>query len=265
MPPPDHDTAPKAPATKPAPPAQPAAPTGRARAVVLLPTYNEADNLKAILRAIFAAAPQVDVMVLDDNSPDGTGALADALARREPRLQVVHRKKKAGLGAAYVEGFRRALAGPWQYVLQMDADFSHPPEQVPVLLARAEAGVDLVLGSRWVPGGGTKNWPWRRRFISRGGSLYARTVLGVGVRDLTGGFKCFRRQVLEAIDFTRLHATGYAFQIEVTYRALKLGFVVAESPITFVERSQGVSKMDGNIFVEAFFTVPRLRFGGAAR
>lgn len=251
----------------PSPPSSPSPTSGSirapgGRALVLLPTYNEADNLRALTRAIFAAAPEVEVMVLDDASPDGTGELADALAKREPRLHVVHRPRKEGLGAAYVDGFRRALAGPWDYVVQMDADFSHPPDEVPVLLEKA-LHADLVLGSRWVKGGGTKNWPWRRRVLSRGGSWYARAVLGVGVRDLTGGFKCFRRQVLEAIDLSALHATGYAFQIEVTYRALQLGFRVAESPITFVERCYGQSKMSGNIFLEALATVPRLRFGGA--
>lgn len=228
-------------------------------AVVLLPTYNEADNLNAIVKAILAAAP-VDVMVLDDNSPDGTGAMADALAKDEPRLRVVHRRKKAGLAAAYIDGFRRALAGDWQYVVQMDADFSHPPEVLPRLLGLAQRH-DVVLGSRWVPGGGTKNWPLRRRLLSRGGSWYARTILGVGVRDLTGGFKCFRRKVLEALDLSAIDAAGYAFQIEITYRALQRGFDVVEAPITFVERSAGASKMNGNIFWEAVVAVPALRFG----
>lgn len=228
------------------------------RAVVLLPTYNEIDNLPRIVPAILAAAP-VDLMILDDNSPDGTGELADQLARDTPRITVVHRPGKQGLGAAYLDGFGRALAAGYERVLEMDADFSHPTDQLPEML-RLSDEYDLVLGSRWVAGGGTKNWPVQRQVISRMGSLYARTVLGVDVRDLTGGFKCFRRSVLEAIDLTSIRTTGYAFQIEMTYRAIKRGFRIKETPIIFVEREQGVSKMSRRIVVEAVLKVPKLRF-----
>jgi dolichol-phosphate mannosyltransferase len=230
------------------------------RAVVLLPTYNEKDNLGRIVPAILAAAP-VDVLVLDDNSPDGTGQLAAAMAKQEPRVKVVHRPQKAGLGAAYRDGFTQALAADYAQVLQMDADFSHPPEHLPEML-RLAGEADVVLGSRWVPGGGTQNWPWRRQVLSQMGSLYARTILGVHVRDLTGGFKCFNRHVLRAIDLKRITSTGYAFQIEMTYRAIQKGFKVVESPITFVERAEGVSKMSRGIIVEAVLKVPGLRFGG---
>ncbi|HET6345802.1 MAG TPA: polyprenol monophosphomannose synthase [Myxococcota bacterium] len=228
------------------------------RAVVLLPTYNEIENLPRIVPAILKAAP-VDVMILDDNSPDGTGTVADELAAKEPRVKVVHRAGKEGLGAAYLDGFRRALAAGYERILEMDADFSHPPGHLQELV-RLSDDYDLVLGSRWVKGGGTKNWPLSRQIISRMGSLYARTVLGVPVRDLTGGFKCFRREVLEGIDLSSIKTTGYAFQIEMTYRAIQRGFKVVESPIIFVEREQGVSKMSRRIVIEAVMKVPRLRF-----
>lgn len=227
-------------------------------AVVLLPTYNEIENIRSIVPAILDAAP-VDVWILDDNSPDGTGDAADDLAANNPRVRVTHRQEKAGLGAAYLDGFRRALDAGYSRILEMDADFSHPPSVLPTLLELSKS-YDLVLGSRWVEGGGTKNWPWLRRFISRGGSLYARTLLGVGIKDLTGGFKCFRRQVLEAIAFEDVESTGYAFQIELTYRALKKGFKVFETPIIFVEREEGESKMSKAIVAEAIIKVPWLRF-----
>ncbi len=233
-------------------------PKDAARAVVLLPTYNERENLPAIVPAILSAAP-VDVWILDDNSPDGTGALADELALENGRVRVTHRPDKQGLGKAYLDGFRRALDAGYERIIEMDADFSHPPEVLPELLRLSEE-YDLVLGSRWVDGGGVENWPWRRRVLSRGGSFYARTCLGVSVRDLTGGFKCFRREVLEALDLDAVTTSGYAFQIEVTYRALKKGFRVIETPITFIEREQGVSKMSRSIIWEAVLRVPRLRF-----
>ncbi len=235
----------------------------KSRAVVLLPTYNEHENLPRIVPAILAAAP-VDLMVLDDNSPDGTGALADTLAQTQSRLEVVHRSAKQGIGAAYLDGFERALAAGYEYILEMDADFSHPVDHLPQMLKLAES-YDVVLGSRWVKGGGTRNWPLHRQLISRVGSFYARSILGVGVRDLTGGFKCFRRQVLEAIDLKTIRTTGYAFQIEMTYRAIKKGFRVVETPIIFVEREQGVSKMSRRIVVEAVMKVPQLRFQVSAK
>lgn len=228
------------------------------RAVVLLPTYNECENLPKIVPAILKAAP-VDIMILDDNSPDGTGAIADELAKDNDRVQVVHRKNKAGLAAAYIDGFKRALQQRYSYILEMDADFSHPPQHLPEMLRLAKKH-DVVLGSRWVKGGGTKNWPLHRQFISRFGSLYARTLLGVSVRDLTGGYKCFRRQVLEQINLNQVQTTGYAFQIEMTYRALRKGFRVVESPIVFLERKHGLSKMSRRIVVEAMLKVPRIRF-----
>jgi dolichol-phosphate mannosyltransferase len=227
--------------------------------VVLLPTYNERDNIERIVPAILAAAP-VDVMVLDDNSPDGTGALAQAIADKNPRVSVVHRSEKRGLGRAYLDGMARALGKGYARIVEMDADFSHPPHVLAELLA-ASAHADLVLGSRNIPGGGTKNWPLHRRLISRGGSLYARTILGVPVRDMTGGFKVFHRRVLEAIDLPSIASNGYAFQIEMTYRAVKRGFKIVEVPFVFVERESGVSKMSRGVFLEAVVMCPRLRFG----
>jgi dolichol-phosphate mannosyltransferase len=224
-----------------------------------MPTYNERENLPRIVPAILDAAP-VDVWILDDNSPDGTGAAADLLAETHQRVRVTHRSSKEGLGAAYLDGFRRALDAGYDRILEMDADFSHPPHALPELLRLAD-DYDLVLGSRYVRGGGTENWPWYRKALSRGGSLYARIWLGVSIRDLTGGFKCFRREVLEAIDLDAVQATGYAFQIEMTYRAMRKGFRVAEAPITFVERAEGTSKMSRRIMLEALVTVPRMRFG----
>lgn len=228
-------------------------------AVVIVPTYNERDNLAPLVRAVLAAEPRVDVLVVDDNSPDGTGAVADELAQAEPRVRVLHRPKKDGLGRAYVAGFKRALADGYQYVLEMDADFSHKPADVPRLLAQAEAGADVVLGSRRVPGGGTVNWGLGRQLISAGGSLYARTILGVGVHDLTGGFKCFRRAVLEAIALDEVRSSGYAFQVELTYRALRKGFRVVEVPIVFEDRRVGQSKMSRTVFLEAVAMMWRLR------
>lgn len=226
--------------------------------VVLLPTYNEIENLPRIVPAILDAAP-VDVWILDDNSPDGTGALADELAANNPRVRVAHRPQKQGLGKAYLDGFQRALDAGYAKILEMDADFSHPPSVLPELI-RLTDEFDIALGSRWVPGGGVENWPLHRKFLSQGGSLYARLWLGVPYRDLTGGFKCFRREVLEAIDLDEVATSGYAFQIEMTYRALKKGFRVVETPITFVEREQGVSKMSRAIVWEAILRVPRFRF-----
>ena len=232
------------------------------RAMVCLPTYNERENLEPMVRAL---GEQLDierdkVLVVDDNSPDGTGRAADALADELPWVEVLHRPGKTGLGPAYIAGFRRALAAGAELVLEIDCDFSHDPKDVPRLIASCEAGADLTLGSRWVKGGGTVNWGTGRTLVSRGGSIYARTILGVGVRDLTGGFKCFRRAVLEKIDLDAITAKGYGFQIEATYRALRAGFKVVEIPITFVDRRVGESKMDGSIVVEAMLQVPALRY-----
>ena len=228
------------------------------RACVVLPTYNERENLPEIVPAILSAAPELDVLVVDDNSPDGTGLLADQLAVREPRVRVLHRERKEGLGRAYLAGFQRALAGGYGRILEMDADFSHDPARLPALLA-ASREADLVLGSRYVPGGGTVNWGIGRRALSRGGSFYARTILGLGVRDLTGGFKCFRREVLERIDLSTVSSAGYAFQIELTWRALRAGFQVVEVPIVFADRRVGQSKMSRAIVLEALWKVWLIR------
>lgn len=234
------------------------------RAVICLPTYDERENLGPILEAIHAAVPEVDVLVVDDNSPDGTGRLADELAARDPRVKVLHRPGKAGLGRAYLAGFAWALERGYDLVLEMDADFSHDPRYLPVLLERAREA-DLVLGSRYVRGGGTVNWGVGRKIVSRGGSLYARAILGVGVRDLTGGFKCFRREVLEAIDLPSVECSGYAFQIELTFRALRRGFRVVEVPIVFADRRVGRSKMSRRIVLEAMRKVWSMRFSRFAR
>jgi dolichol-phosphate mannosyltransferase len=230
--------------------------------MVCLPTYNERDNLEPMVRALGA---QLDterdrVLVIDDNSPDGTGDLADALAAELPWVDVLHRPQKDGLGPAYIAGFRHAIAAGAELVVEIDCDFSHDPADVPRLIASCEKGTDVTLGSRWVEGGGTVNWGTGRKLISRGGSLYARTLLGVAVRDLTGGFKCFRREVLESIDLAAIVAKGYGFQIETTYRVLRKGFSVTEIPITFVDRRVGESKMGGSIVVEAMLQVPVLRY-----
>lgn len=229
------------------------------RALVCIPTYNEADNLEPITQAVLKAEPRVDILVVDDNSPDGTGKIADALAAKEPRIRVLHREKKEGLGRAYLAAFRWALAEGYTYIIEMDADFSHDPRYLPGLLDEAEAGADLVLGSRYITGGGTVNWGIGRQVISRGGSLYARTILGVGIHDLTGGFKCFHRRVLETIELDAVKSTGYAFQIELTYRTLKKGFTVREIPIVFEDRRVGQSKMSRKIFLEALTMVWKLR------
>jgi dolichol-phosphate mannosyltransferase len=231
-------------------------------ATVCLPTYNERENLEAMLRAL--APLGVKVLVIDDNSPDGTGEIADRLAAELDFVSVLHRDRKQGLGPAYLAGFRAALAGGADYVLELDCDFSHDPADVPRLLAACEAGADLALGSRYVPGGGTENWGLARRIVSWGGSFYARVLLGVRIRDLTGGFKCFRRRVLETVDLDAIESKGYAFQIETTYRVLRKGFTVVEVPIRFVDRTEGVSKMNRAIVVEAVWKVPLLRLAALA-
>ncbi|MHB8879671.1 MAG: polyprenol monophosphomannose synthase, partial [Myxococcaceae bacterium] len=195
-------------------------------ALVIIPTYNERENLEAITSAVLAAEPRVDVLVVDDNSPDGTGQLADELAAKQPRIRVLHRERKEGLGRAYLHAFSWALEKGYALIIEMDADFSHDPKYLPALIDAAQGGADLVLGSRYVEGGGTVNWGVGRKLISRGGSLYARSILGVGIRDLTGGIKCFNRRVLEAIDLNGVKSAGYGFQIELTYRTLKKGFTV---------------------------------------
>ena len=233
------------------------------RVWIVMPTYNEAVNVESIVRAAGAelerAAPaDFRILVVDDNSPDGTGAIADELAAELGWVEVLHRTSKEGLGHAYRAGFGHALSAGAELLIEMDADFSHDPRYLPDLIAAA-ANADLVLGSRYVEGGGVRNWGLMRRAISRGGGLYARAMLGVPVRDLTGGFKCIRREVLEAIDLQSVRAEGYGFQIEVTYRALRAGFRVVEVPIVFADRKAGASKMSTHIAVEAMLLVPQLR------
>jgi len=228
--------------------------------LVIVPTYNERENLEALTVEISRQLPTADILVVDDGSPDGTGALADALHERDPRIEVLHRPAKLGLGTAYLAGFRHGLARGYAYLIEMDCDFSHDPKYLPILLERARAGADLVLGSRYVAEGGTRNWSWGRRAISRGGNLYARAVLGLPVDDLTGGFKCFRRAVLEQIGLDEVRSEGYAFQIEMTYRAWRRGFRIQELPIVFVDRRVGQSKMSRRIVGEAVWMVWRVRW-----
>ena len=233
--------------------------------LIIVPTYNERENLPEIVAAVHRELPEADLLIVDDNSPDGTGKLADEIAAKDKQVAVLHRAGKLGLGTAYIAGFRYALAREYQFVFEMDCDFSHDPRYLPMLLQHARAGADVVLGSRYVAGGGTVNWGPMRKFISRGGSMYARTILGVGVHDLTGGFKCFRRNVLERLDLDAVSAHGYGFQIELTYRAVRLGFRVEEVPIIFVDRRVGQSKMSKKIFLEALTLVWKLRLGDAGK
>jgi dolichol-phosphate mannosyltransferase len=228
-------------------------------ALVIVPTYNERENIRPIIAAILEADPRLDILVVDDGSPDGTGQIADELAAANSRVKVLHRTKKEGLGKAYVAGFKRALQDPYEFIFEMDADFSHKPSDLPRFLEALEKGADICLGSRRVKGGGTVNWGVGRQIISGGGSLYARSVLGVDVRDLTGGFKCFRRKVLETIPLDEIKSSGYAFQVELTYRAIRKGFKVVEIPIIFEDRRVGKSKMSRAIFMEAVAMVLRLR------
>ena len=235
---------------------------------LILPTYNEAVNLEPFVRAVLPelaeASPEHHILIVDDNSPDGTGRIADRLAGEMEAVEVLHRPDKQGLGVAYLAGFRRALDSGAELILEMDSDFSHSPADVPRLI-RATDDADLVLGSRYVAGGGVSDWGLVRKMLSRGGSWYARVILGVKVRDLTGGFKCFRREVLEALDLDSVHAEGYGFQIELTYRAVRAGYRVKEVPIMFRERQAGISKMTARIAVEAVWKVPILKFRRASR
>ncbi len=233
---------------------------------LILPTYNEAENVEAIMTAaaevLSAAAPEgFRILVVDDGSPDGTGDIADAMVARHDWARVIHRTAKGGIGPAYLAGFAHALREGAGYVMEMDSDFSHDPADLARLLEAARGDADLALGSRYVPGGGVTDWGLVRRFISAGGSAYARTVLGLKIRDLTGGFKCFRREVLTAIDFETVRSRGYAFQVELTYRAVQHGFRVVEVPITFRDRQHGTSKMSWRIAAEAMWLVPMLRLG----
>ncbi len=228
------------------------------RALIIIPTYNEKENLPALLDAIFELQPNVHVLVVDDNSPDGTGDIADERAAADHRVHAMHRQGKLGLGTAYVAGFKWALARDYQRIFEMDADFSHQPKYLEDFLAASE-DADLVLGCRYMRGGGTENWTFTRKLTSQGGNLYARAILWLPYKDLTGGFKCFRREVLETIDLDSIDSVGYAFQIELTYRAHKAGFRIAEVPIVFPDRERGDSKMSGSIVSEAMVNVVKLR------
>jgi dolichol-phosphate mannosyltransferase len=235
---------------------------------IVLPTYNERDNLRHALERIREVADgnalPLHTLVVDDNSPDGTGELADELAGEYPDVEVLHRAGKEGLGKAYIAGFRHALAAGADLIFEMDADLSHDASYLPHFVRLIDGGADVVLGSRYVRGGGVENWSLSRKVISRGGGLYARTILGLPYHDLTGGYKCFRRSVLEAIDLDAIDTKGYGFQIEMTYRAHELGFTIVELPIIFVDRKVGQSKMSNDIILEAMINVWRLRFGRRA-
>jgi dolichol-phosphate mannosyltransferase len=232
---------------------------------LILPTYNEAENIGPFVAAVLEVLPaNARVLIVDDSSPDGTGEIADRLAAEREAVRVLHRPLREGLGPAYIAGFREALAGGAELILEMDSDFSHEPAYLPSLLEAVE-GADLAIGSRYVPGGGVGDWGAMRRAISRGGSTYSRLVLGVEVKDMTGGFKCFRREVLEAIDLDAIRSKGYAFQVELTYRVVQKGFRVVEVPIVFRDRRVGSSKMSRAIVAEAIWRVPLLRFGGRRR
>jgi dolichol-phosphate mannosyltransferase len=224
------------------------------RVLVVVPTYNERDNIETILGRVHANVPAANVLVVDDGSPDGTGDLADQLAAADPRVHVLHRSEKAGLGAAYIAGFDWGLDQGYEVLVEMDADGSHAPEQLPALLA-ALADADLVIGSRWIPGGRIVDWPRSRELLSRGGNLYVRLALGVPVRDITGGYRAYRRQLLKEIEYASIRSEGYCFQIDLAWRALRGGFRVVEVPITFAERQIGDSKMSGSIVREALVRV----------
>jgi len=230
------------------------------RVLIVTPTYNERDNLESFLQQVFAVLPEADVLVVDDNSPDGTGRLADEIAARDPRVRVLHRPGKMGLGSAYLQGFAWALERDYDVVFEMDTDLSHDPRYAPAFLRAIDAGADVVIGSRNIPGGDVEGWGLGRHLMSKGGSIYSRTILGISVRDLTSGYKAFTRRALQTIDLAAVKSNGYSFQIELTYRALRKGMRVAEVPIVFVDRRVGHSKMSRAIFLEAIGMVWKLRF-----
>jgi len=229
------------------------------RTLIVTPTFNERSNIAEFVRAVRLVAPAADVVIVDDNSPDGTGEIADELARNDPHVKVLHRPKKLGLGTAYVQAFRRGLTQDYERFFEMDADFSHDPKYLPAFFEALDAGADVVLGSRNIEGGRVEGWGPGRHALSKGGSLYARTILGVEVRDLTTGFKAFTRRALETIGLDQVHSNGYSFQVETTYRALRKGLKIVEIPIVFVDRRVGQSKMDRKVFAEAVGVVWRLR------
>jgi dolichol-phosphate mannosyltransferase len=228
-------------------------------ALIIIPTYNERENAPEIVRAVGAVVPKAHILFVDDGSPDGTGQVIDEMVARDGRIQVIHRQGKLGLGTAYIAGFRHGLARGYRFLIEMDADFSHNPKYLPDMLARAERA-DVVVGSRYVSGGGTSNWSLGRKLISQGGGLYSRTILGLRTKDLTAGFVCWNRRVLEALPLDRIRSSGYGFQIEMKYRAAKAGYTIDEMPIVFEDRRVGTSKMSRKIFVEALVMVWRMRF-----
>jgi len=230
------------------------------KTLIIIPTYNELENLRPLLQEIFLYAPETDVLIVDDNSPDGTGKLADEIHNENPQVHVLHRAGKLGLGTAYIAGFKYAVAHDYDAAFEMDADFSHDPRYLPDFLKAIERA-DLVIGSRYIPGGGTPNWSFLRRFISGGGNIFARFMLGIPVQDCTAGFRCYRRQVLESIDLDTIQSQGYAFQVEMAYRVMRQGFKIVETPIVFMDRRIGKSKMSRKIVIEAFIYVLRARFG----
>ncbi len=234
----------------------------RERALIVVPTYNERDTVREVAREFLRPLPDGNILFVDDNSPDGTGAICDELAASDARIHVLHRPGKAGLGAAYIAGFRWGMERGYDYVFEMDADFSHNPVYLPEMLAMARAGTDMVVGSRYVAGGGTSNWGWGRKALSRAGSLYSRSILGVQIRDLTSGFSCIRRQTLEALDLDSIDSSGYSFQIELKYMVLQAGLTIREFPIVFEERRVGQSKMSPNIAAEALWRVWQLKWAG---
>lgn len=230
------------------------------KTLIIIPTYNELDNLRPLLSEIFTYAPVTDILIVDDNSPDGTGARADQIAEEDIRVHVLHRAGKLGLGTAYIAGFKYATANGYDAAFEMDADFSHDPRYLPEFLKAIESA-DLVIGSRYIQGGDTPNWSFLRRFISGGGNIFARTVLGLPIHDCTAGYRCYRREVLERLDLDAIRAQGYAFQVELVYRVLQQGFKIVEIPIIFMDRRVGKSKMSRTIFFEGFLSVLRMRFG----
>jgi len=227
------------------------------RVITIIPTYNELESLPLTVGRLRKAVPESDVLIADDNSPDGTGDLADSMAAEDSQIHVMHRKGKEGLGAAYIAGFRWALERDYDVIVEMDADGSHMPEQLPRLLEASAAGADLVIGSRWVKGGEVVNWPLLRKLISRGGSFYSRTLLGLSLKDITAGYRAFKRETLQAVDFDAIESRGYGFQVDMTFRVAMLGKRIVEVPVTFVERELGDSKMSGNIVLEAMLNVTR--------
>jgi len=229
-----------------------------AKSLVVIPTYNEKENVEKITSAVLDVVPSLEILIVDDNSPDGTGKMADAMAQRDPRISVLHRQEKSGLGSAYIAGFKHALEQGYDYIFEMDADFSHDPKALPGFLEKIEE-YDLVLGSRYIKGVNVVNWPMSRLLLSYFANVYARLVTGLNVRDATGGFKCFRREVLEKIDLDAVQADGYSFQIEMTFKAWKKGFTICEIPIIFVDRLAGTSKMSKKIVREAIVMVWKLR------